>query len=188
LSFRSDVTAEARKSVWQWVLTAVALVVAGVVWSPARSIDLSHPRNFESVTVELSRGPCYGSCPAYTVTVHGDGQVQYVDQPGHSRIQTTKSGTIAREKVLQILQALDHVEFMTLEGRAFFWAFDTPTVGVRTSVDGNTKQVASDEYFVGFPKGRQARFVEAANKIDAILASSAWLKCEGNCESSASSP
>ena len=121
--------------------------------------------------------------------VHGDGQVQYVGQQGRrSRIQTKKSGTVPREKVQEILQVLDRVEFTALEGRAFFWAFDTPSVGVRTSVDGKTKQVASDASFVGAPKGRQARFVEATREIDDILASTTWLKCEGECENSVSSP
>jgi len=174
--------------VWNWDLPAAALVVAGLVWSPSRNIHLNHPRNLDSVTVELSRGPCFGSCPAYTVTVRGDGQVQYVGQRRLPGIQTKKSGTVGREKVVEILQVLDRVEFMTLEGHAFFWAFDTPTVGVRTSLDGKTKQVASDASFVGSPKGRQARFVEATREIDAILASSAWLKCEGECENAASSP
>jgi hypothetical protein len=188
LASRSDVTTESRKTRWNWVLAGVALVVAGVVWRPARNIELNHPQNLDSVTVELSRGPCFGPCPTYTVTVHGDGQVQYVGQQGRSRIRTKKSGAVAREKVGEILQVLDQVEFTTLEGRAFFWAFDTPTVGVRTLVDGKTKQVASDDSFVGSPKGRQARFVEATHKIDAILASSTWLKCDGECESSTSSP
>jgi len=189
MSSRLNPTTESRKTVWNWVLAAVALVVAAMVWSPARNIELNHPRNLDSVTVELSRGPCFGSCPAYTVTVHGDGQVQYVGQQGRrSRIQTKKSGTVPREKVQEILQVLDRVEFMTLEGRAFFWAFDTPSVGVRASVDGKKKQVASDASFVGAPKGRQARFVEATRQIDDILASTTWLKCEGECEYSASSP
>jgi hypothetical protein len=120
--------------------------------------------------------------------VHGDGQVRYVGLLGRSRTQTKKSGTIGKEKVAQILRVLDRVEFIALEGRAFIWAFDTPTIGVRTSVDGKTKQVASDAVFVGPPKGRQAQFVKAAGEIDSILASSTWLKCEGECEGSTSSP
>jgi len=179
---------QTRKAAWSWALRAGLLVVTGAVWRPARNVELSHPQNLDSVTVELARGPCYGACPAYTVSVHGDGQVQYVSKQGFSRIQTKKSGTIERDKVAQILQLLDHTEFMTLEGRAFFWGFDSPSVGVRTSVDGKTKQVASDTHFVGSPKGRQAHFVETAREIDAILASTAWLKCEGECDSSASSP
>lgn len=177
-----------RNAIWGWALAAALFAVTCVVWSPARNVELSHPKNLDSVILELSRGPCYGACPAYTVTVHGDGQVQYVSEPGYSRVQTRKSGTIEREKIVKILRMLDHVDFMTLEGRAFFWGFDSPSIGVRTSVDGKTKQVVSDTHFVGAPKGRQARFVETTREIDAILASSRWLKCEGECEISASSP
>src|SRR5580658_5342141 len=177
-----------KPKVWHWALASGALVASGVVWSPASNIDLSRPQNVDSVTVELSRGPCFGTCAAYTVTAHGDGRVEFVGQVGRSRVQTTKSGTVAKEKVVEILQALDHVDFTALEGRAFFWAFDTPTVGVRASLDGRTKQVVSDASFGGSPDGRQARFVEAARKIDDILASSTWIKCEGQCEGSASSP
>jgi hypothetical protein len=184
----SEKTTRSRKTTWTLASAASALVAAAVVWSPARNIELSHSQNLDLATVELSRGPCYGSCPAYTITVHADGQVRYVGLQGHSRTQTKKSGTIGKEKVAQILQVLDRVEFIALEGRAFTWAFDTPTIGVRTSVDGKTKQVASDAVFVGPPKGRQAQFVKAAGEIDSILASSTWLKCEGECEGSTSSP
>jgi hypothetical protein len=176
-----------RPTTRSWVLAAVILVVTGAVWRPARNVEISHPKNLDSVAIELSRGPCYGACPAYTITLQGDGQVQYVSQPGYSRIQTKKSGTIEKENVTRILEMLDRVDFMTLEGRAFFWGFDSPSVGVRTSVDGKTKQVASDTRFVGAPKGRQSRFVQATREIDAILASSTWRKCEGDCESSGSS-
>ncbi len=185
---RSATPIQSPKARWGWGLAAALLVVTGAVWSPARKIELSHPLNIDTVMVELSRGPCYGACPAYTITVRGDGQIQYVSEPGYSRLQTRKSGTIEREKIVKVLQMLDHVDFMTLEGRAFFWGFDSPSIGVRTSVDGKTKQVVSDTHFVGAPKGRQARFVETTRGIEAILASSRWLKCEGDCESSASSP
>src|ERR1700730_12025913 len=73
------------------------------------------------------------------------------------------------------------------KGRAFFWAFDTLSVGIRTSVDGKTRQVVSDGYFMGSPSGREARFVEVRVKLMPPLAFSTWLKCEGECESSKSS-
>lgn len=113
--------------------------------------------------------------------------MQYMTERGYSRVQTTKSGTIEREKVADILRTLDDADFMTLDGRAFFWAFDTPSVGIRVSIDGRTKEVISDAVFVGAPKGRQARFVEATRKVDAVLASATWVTCEGECGTSNSS-
>ena len=184
----SEMATQSRKSAWTLAFAAIVLVTVVIVWRPARVIELTHSQNVDSSTVQLSRGPCYGSCTAYTITVHGNGQVEYGELQGYSRIQTKKSGTIGREKFSHILQLLDGVEFTALESRAFTWGFDTSSIGVYTSVDGRTKQVVSDGEFVGAPGGRQARFVKAAREIDSILASSTWLKCEGNCNSSASSP
>lgn len=166
-----------------WFLLLAPLVLAAVVWRTPLNVELSHPRDLKSVTVELSRGPCFGPCPVYTIIVRGDGQVEYV---GHGRwqghtVETTKSGTIGQDQVAQILRALDQVEFMTLDGRAFDWAYDTPSVGVRVSVDGKTKEVVSDSGSVGPPRGRQAQFVEAAHEIDAVLDSTNWTKCQGEC-------
>jgi hypothetical protein len=186
LSRGSETATQSRKAAWTLAFAAVVLVAIVMVWSPARNIELAHSWNVDSETIELSRGPCYGSCPAYTITVKGSGQVEYVGLQGHLRIQTKKSGNIGREKAVQILKVLEGVEFTTLESRAFTWTFDTSSIGVRTSIDGKTKQVVSDGYVVGAPKGRQARFVEATREIDSILATSIWLKCEGDCESSVS--
>jgi len=173
---------------WVWVLALAAIVLAGAVWFPARNVAISYPLEPNSVKVALDRGPCYGSCAAYTITVHGDGQVDYA-APGRTGIPIRKSGTIPQEKVTQILKALDKVEFMTLEGRAFFWAFDTPSVAVQASVGGKTKRVVSDSFFVGSHTSRQARFVQATNEIDTILASTNWTKCgDVPCVNSQSSP
>ena len=180
--------AHARKALFGWALAIVLFAVASAVWSPARNVELSHPQDLDSVIVEVSRGPCYGACPAYTVTLHGNGQVQYASESGYSRVQTRKSGTADRQTIVKILQLLDQANFMTLEGRAFFWGFDSPSIGVRTSVDGRTKQVVCDSSFVGASNGRQARFIETAREIDTILASTTWIKCEGECQSPASSP
>src|SRR3984893_18654565 len=103
LSNRPEGITQTRKRTWRWGMVAIALLVsAGVVWSPARNVELSQPQTLGSVTVELSRGPCRGACPVYTITVHGDGHVQYAGRQGHSLVQTKKSGTIEREKVTQI--------------------------------------------------------------------------------------
>jgi hypothetical protein len=162
---------------------AVAVLAVGV-WHPERNVDLSYPRDWKSVEVEVSRGPCYGSCAVYTIKAGGEGQVEYVGRQRHSQKETRKSGMIEQEKIAELLKRLNRVEFTTLDGRAFRWAFDTPSIGVRVSVDGRTKVVVSDEYNEGPTRGRQARFLEAADEVDTILRSTIWTRCEGECGSS----
>lgn len=168
-----------------YALSCAAVLLGVAVWHPARNVDLSHPRDWKTVEVELSRGPCYGSCAVYTATVRGDGQVEFVGYERHSQTETRKSGKIAPEKVLEILQNLSRVEFTTLDGRAFLWAFDSPSIGVRASVDGKTKVVVSDTFNERSSVGRQTSFLAAAGEIDSILKSAEWTRCKGNCDDAA---
>jgi hypothetical protein len=174
-----DQMGQSRPKVGSVVVGIALLIPFGTVWAPAKNVQLSHPRNLDTLKIELARGPCYGSCPQYTITVQGDGRVAYVGRGGHSHFETRKLGSIEREKVMRILQTLDQVKFMTLEDRAFSWAFDTPSVGIRIWEDGKTKQVVSDAAYVGYKYGRQARFVEATREIDGILESTQWSHWEG---------
>ena len=43
------------------------------------SLDLTSlpDADVKTLTVQLERTACYGNCPAYTVTIHGDGRVEY---------------------------------------------------------------------------------------------------------------
>ena len=167
------------KTRWALGLAIVALISFAAVWVPTKTVSLSNPEDLSAVKIELSRGPCSGSSPQYTITVQGDGRVEYSGRQRHSRFDSRKVGKIEREKITQILQTLDQVKFMTLDDRAFSWGFDTPSVGVRIWEDGKTKQVVSDAGFVGSKIGRQSRFVDAAQEIDSILKSTKWDSCEG---------
>lgn len=174
-----------------WVLGAVtALLIPFVaVWLPTKTVAVSHPRDLVAVKIEMARGPCFGSCPQYTITVRGDGRVEYLGRQPRSRFDSRKVGKIEPEKIMQILQTLDQVKFMMLDDRAFSWGFDTPSVGVHIWEDGRTKRVVSDAGFVGSKNGRQSRFVNAAEEIDTILKSTQWDFCEGEeCASTESTP
>jgi len=172
-------TGQSRTAIWAIVLGLAWLVLCGAVWAPPRTVSLSNPRDLSATKIELARGPCFGPCPVYTITVLGDGRVEYWGRQKHSRFDTRKQGKIERDKVAQILQTLDKVKFMTLEDRAFSWGFDSPSVGVRIWEDGKAKLVVSDAGFVGSQGGHQARFVEATKEIDGILRATRWSYCEG---------
>lgn len=100
-------------------IAIVALLSLVAVWAPTKTVALSHPEDLAAVKIELARGPCFGSCPQYTITVQGDGRVEYSGRQRHSRFDSRKVGEIEREKITQILQTLDQVKFMTLDDRAF---------------------------------------------------------------------
>lgn len=162
-----------------WLMSAAAVVALWAVWSPSRAPDLSHPQNLESVTIQLSRGNGFCSCPCgYTITVHGDGHIVSGDRHLKS-LPGQELAPIRPEQVLGILQILDRADFLSLEDRAFVRGLDTGGVAILASVDGRAKQVSSDAWVVGGQTGHQAQFVKAAGEIDKTVGSFAWVDCQG---------
>lgn len=87
---------------WLWIAAVGAFLVLWAVWSPNNSPQLTRPRDRDSLTVQLSRGPCFGACPNYTITIHGSGQLEYVGRM-HTRIQGQRSSSIHPQQVVEIL-------------------------------------------------------------------------------------
>jgi Domain of unknown function (DUF6438) len=165
-----------------WSLIAAVLGAAALVilWRAGDSHACAQSKDINSAMVVLSRSSCFGSCPVYTITIHGDGAIEYVGsrfvKVGGKQIAAANSEAFAT-----ILQRLDQVHFFSLEDRAFARSFDSPGVSVAVRINGTSKSVASDAGCVGAESGAQAEFVQATNDIDKIVGSERWVRCEGRC-------
>lgn len=149
------------------LLGTTAAAMCLFLWLPRPVRRVAHPLHRDSVMVELSRAPCYGSCPTYSVRVHGNGSVAYT---GDLRDERDKPPVaLSTEQVTTILQKLESVGFFGIEDSAFEWCFDTPRIALLVSVDGVTHRVSSDASCTGAEAGTQARFVQVANEIDRII-------------------
>lgn len=164
---------------WALVPAAVGLAALLAIWRPSWN-RFSQPTRLESATIEVSRGWCRGACPVYAVTVHGDGDVEYVGTR-FVRIKGAQKAKVKPEQVAQIFEILGRARFFALEDRAFSWCFDSPSVSVSVSADGRSKRVSSDASCSGAKSGVQAGFVQAADQIDKILGSDRWVRCDGSC-------
>lgn len=79
--------------------------IPAVADSGAKGAGQPLTASFDSIT--LSRSPCFGKCPVYSVTVHADGRVEYdgdrwVSATGKHRGQTSKE---ALEKLADALNS-----------------------------------------------------------------------------------
>jgi Domain of unknown function (DUF6438) len=129
----------------------------------------------------MSRGPCFGSCPIYSLTLQGDGLVEYRGIR-FVRVKEKQSTRIGSEQLMQVLRDLDRMHFFTVEDRAFQWGFDSPSVSISVSVDGRQKRVTTDGvYVVGWNGGPKARILQIADEIDTIAGSKQWVQCNGLC-------
>jgi Domain of unknown function (DUF6438) len=172
--------ARGRAVKWTLATAIVAIALFSLVWLPGEGKTLARATNADSLTIQMSRGPCRGSCPSYTITIHGNGLVDYVGRE-HIRVQGPQTRRISREQVTEVLQSLERAHFRALEDRAFSWCFDTGSVSVSVSMDGKTKRVVSDDACTGAKSGLQAQFVKSAAEIDTIVGSNPWVSCDGPC-------
>jgi hypothetical protein len=171
-----------KRRVGKWAIASVAVsgAMVLVIWYPPRAYSLAHPRNISSVSIEMSRGPCYGSCPSYSLTLHGDGLVEYRGTR-FVRVKETQTAKISTEQVMQVLRDLDRMDFFAVEDRAFQWCFDSSSVSISVSIDGRHKRVTTDHCAPGPRGGPKASFLEIADEIDTIADSKQWVQCNGFC-------
>jgi hypothetical protein len=148
-------------------LALLALSLSGPTYS------LAHPKDLNSLEIKLSRGPCFGPCVSSQTTIRGNGTMEYskvVERHDAPRVTELTTAAISKDQLASVLQELDSIRFFAITDRAFTWCFDTPSVGLSVSLDGHTKLVVADAFCVGAKYGTQARFVNAAQRIDTIIA------------------
>ena len=173
IEFSSSLRAAAKKVLRTPVQEVhVAALHAATQQHPISVLDIG------SVSIELSRGPCYGSCPSYSLTLHGDGLVEYRGIR-FVRVKEKQTAKSSGEQIVQVLRDLDRMDFFGVEDRAFQWCFDTTSTSIFVSVDGRQKRVTTDTCGVGLKGGPKARFLQIADEIDAIAGSKQWVQCNG---------
>ncbi len=131
-----------------WLLHS-AIFLMLLISSGAQAQEAAKPAFDE---IELQRTACFGACPIYTVTVHGDGSVdykgiRYVAEVGmrHSKISS--------DAVKFLSGAFERVPFMTLQdsyaskedGCTELWT-DNPSLIIRLKSSTKNKQI---RYYAG---------------------------------------
>lgn len=96
--------------------------------------------NWDSLVITLSRGPCFGTCPVYDVSIHGDGSVTY---NGIRFVGTTgeKHSQIARRDVKSLYAQFKRSDFFWLYDNYQGRVTDLPSYRMSISYDGRKKEV-----------------------------------------------
>jgi hypothetical protein len=69
--------------------------------------------DLKTVTIQLERTACYGTCPAYSVTIHGDGRVEY-NGKSHVKEMGTREGRIEMDKIRALASVFAKMKFWGL--------------------------------------------------------------------------
>jgi len=98
------------------VVSCSLLFVAAI---SARSADQHTDLNslsdadLKTLTIHMERTGCYGSCPAYTVTIHGDGRVEY-DGKRHVKEKGAQEGRLEPDTIKALTKEFAKANFLTL--------------------------------------------------------------------------
>ncbi len=162
------------------IAAALSFVILFGIWRPNWSYRIARPKDMNSVILGIYRGGCFGSCPIYEITIHGNGVAEYA---GHQfvRVRDQQTTIISAEQLNRLLRELEELDFMAIEDRAFPTCADAPTVEVFLSFDGHKKTVLISPYCTPGSSGKQFRLAQFANEIDALVGSERWVKCEVRC-------
>jgi Domain of unknown function (DUF6438) len=112
--------------------------------------------DLKTVTVRLERIGCYGTCPAYTVTIHGDGRVEYAGKSGIKE-KGTREGRIEADTIRTLAVEFAKAKFLTLpeeysEANCRRYCTDMATAVTELSVKGATHRVKHYYGCGGAPK------------------------------------
>lgn len=129
--------------------------------------------------ITLERTRCFGDCPAYKISIYGDGLVLY-DGKDFVKIKGDADGRITKEQVQQLVREFEKIDYLKLdddytEGKNCpeYWT-DHPSAITTLSRDGNTKRVTHYYGCHGLPVLDQLTALE--NKIDEVVNTKRWIE------------
>ncbi len=149
------------------ICVAVTVIPVGCAEPPTPT-----PDDISDVVITLERGPCFGACPVYKLTIYGDGRVVY-QGIRFVAVEGNRTASISEEKVRQLVNEFQKIDYFSLNDEYVdVTATDMPTAITFISVNGQTKTVA--HYHGDFDAPEELTALE--DKIDEIVSTERWVK------------
>ncbi len=129
----------------------------------------NEPTAWQQAVITLQRTPCLGACPAYVVTVQGDGTVFYKGVQ-HAPFIGTRQGKVAPADVQRLVATFDAAGFWDLKDSYSGGGTDQPSA-ITTLVAGSRHKMIND--YEGSPDAPSAlRALES--QIDTVVNTAQW--------------
>lgn len=155
------------------VLSALLMLAYGACsCSCSNESDLASSGKLDDAVITLERTLCYGTCPAYKLTIYGTGVVAW-EGKSFVRVTGKAEGAISREQFKQLVSEFDKAKYYSLKDNYIqIPVTDAPYVITSITVDGKTKSVR--HYCADTTAPEQLTKLE--NKIDEIVNSDQWVE------------
>ena len=133
-------------------------------WLASSSVQPPDPVD---VTITLQRTICFGACPAYTVTIAGDGRVEYVGEQ-FVRVRGKETATIPPEQVAALVEAFETAGFFDLKNEYTANITDLPTTITSIRIGDRFKRVID---YYGAPQVLK----DLERSIDKVAGTARWV-------------
>ncbi len=142
---------------------------------PVKVVPFPKISTASNFSIQLIRTACFGSCPAYSVTVRGDGLVSY-EGDGWVSIQGKQTAHIPPEKAAELLARFKAANFLALQSSYRAGVTDNPTYQLTLKLPGITKRVTKRVTdYVGEWVGMPAVVTELEEAVDRTADSARWV-------------
>jgi len=154
------------------LLTLSICVVACVPSAPST-------QPYSDLVVTMQRGLCYGTCPVYRLTIHGDGNVDY-EGILYVAIQGPRSTKISSDEIQELIGAIENAAFFSLKDEYVAYGKDLPSVTLSITIDGRSKSIWHSPALdcSGKLDNAPRELCELESKIDEIVNSDQWVDQE----------
>jgi hypothetical protein len=119
---------------------------------PSRKIQATPPTDLNLIEIRLTRGACEGTCPAYTVTLSGDGKAEY-DGERNVAVKGRQSYRVNKSGVLDLIRQFRDIGFSGFCASYNDTADDRQAIQTSLKTDGIPKMVTV--YGNSAPQGLQ---------------------------------
>ena len=130
--------------------------------------------DLKDLTVKLERTACRGDCPAYSLTIRGDGRVEY-DGQNYVKEKGSRQGQVEVDRVKTLISEFAKANFFSLpeeysDARCRGYCSHMPTVITELSLRGATHRVKHYHGCIGVPK----TLFDLEDAIDKLANAEQW--------------
>jgi hypothetical protein len=137
----------------------------------------------EPTRATMERTPCLGFCPAYTVTIDGDGSVTYEGQE-FVRVRGAQTRRVDSAKVRALFAHFARARFFGMHGSYRAPITDSPTARVTLTMGGRTKTVEDYPPCHGGEKylepATPPELCALEEEMDKLAQSADWITCNND--------
>jgi len=155
----------------------VALLVAAIGCTRGGTVPPQAESTDPRPIVTMSRGPCYGTCPQYTVNLDAAGAVTFIGYAHTAHVGAVRGAadvTRAQNLLLRLERELPHIAERYVAGEASCGLYhtDAPQIEITLVTPRLSRRIIHNQGCGGAPPSLRA----LENAIDSVAGTSRWLR------------